>query len=161
MDKEKYTNVILYLCSKLGGRIDGKKKLAKLLYYVDFDHFQYKESFQSITGDTYTAQKMGPVPDHLDEIIDYASQIGKIKVSEIAPYYHLTNSTNVYIAQTAPEVTLFSNDEQLIMSGDASRLGHFTGTQLEDLSHSEAPYIATPLGETIDYELGLYREEKF
>ena len=34
---EKYKQAILYLCAKLGKEVRGKKKLAKLLYFVDFD----------------------------------------------------------------------------------------------------------------------------
>ena len=39
LNKDKYQQVIIYLCNKLGGGVRGKKKLAKLLYFVDFDFF--------------------------------------------------------------------------------------------------------------------------
>ena len=66
INKKKYEQVIIYLCSKLGGEIRGKKKLAKLLYYSDFDFF---EKFQkSITGDIYNAYPKGPLPAMLGNV---------------------------------------------------------------------------------------------
>ena len=57
---KKYKEAIVYLCDQLGGEIRGKKKLAKLLYYMDFDH--YEKNHKSITGDIYKALPMGPFP---------------------------------------------------------------------------------------------------
>jgi len=70
MAKDKYENTILYLCDAVGGSLRGKKKLAKLLYYVDFDRYEYNESEKSVTGDVYKAWKMGPVPQHFSKVID-------------------------------------------------------------------------------------------
>lgn len=46
----------------------GKVKLFKLLYFLDFEHF--KRTGRSVTGQTYNAWKMGPVPVALFEEID-------------------------------------------------------------------------------------------
>lgn len=60
INEQKYENVILYLIANMrDGMIHGKKKLAKLLYYVDFDRFEYKESMETITGDSYKHRPMG------------------------------------------------------------------------------------------------------
>ena len=56
--QQKYANAILFLCQQLGGSITGKKKLFKLLYYIDFDNYEYRESMQSITGNDYVAWKV-------------------------------------------------------------------------------------------------------
>jgi uncharacterized phage-associated protein len=160
IDMEKYANVILFLCNELGGKIEGKIKLAKLLYYVDFDHFQCKESMKSITGDTYIAKEMGPVPAHLDEVIDYCVESGKLEV-ETARLFGLSNETNIFNAKQRPNLRLFRLDEQLVMRVDARRLGHFNGAQLTGLTHNEAPFVATTLGSRIDYELAFYRDDEF
>jgi len=39
--------------------------------------------------------------------------------------------------------------------------GHLNGTQLEELSHAEAPYIGTELRSEIPYELAFYRGTDF
>ena len=50
-----------------------QKKLAKLLYFADFD--LYEKIQKSITGDVYCALPMGPVPSALEEItVDMAKR---------------------------------------------------------------------------------------
>ena len=67
---KKYMNAILFLCKKLGGSVVGKKKLYKLLYYIDFDKYEYKESMKSITGNEYIAWKMVTVPIDRGVVLD-------------------------------------------------------------------------------------------
>lgn len=75
---KKYEQAILYLCFKLGKEIRGKKKLAKLLYFADFDFFEKNQ--KSITGDIYKALPMGPFPVSLDAI---TKKIAKEKMLSI------------------------------------------------------------------------------
>jgi hypothetical protein len=55
LDKNKYAQTILYFCSKLGGEVRGKKKLAKLLYFADFDFFEKTQ--KSIPADMVCGQR--------------------------------------------------------------------------------------------------------
>lgn len=61
----------------------GKKKLAKLLYYVDFDRYEYKESTQSLTGDAYKHLPLGPVPDHYMDIVARLEKRGALQCRQI------------------------------------------------------------------------------
>lgn len=153
INEKKYQGVILYLAQKLGGEIKGKKKLAKLLYFVDFDFF---EKFQkSITGDTYKALPMGPFPITMEKIVADMTNEDKIVIrleKERADY----NPTEVYKAKEKPEIS-FSKDEREILDRVALKYGHLTGKQLEDLTHAEAPYIGTAPNQEIAYELAFYR----
>ncbi|MDO8499263.1 MAG: Panacea domain-containing protein [bacterium] len=153
ISETKYQGVILYLAQKLGGDIKGKKKLAKLLYFVDFDFF---EKFQkSITGDTYKALPMGPFPVTMEKVIADMSNAGKIVIKSEksrADY----NPTEIYRAQAQPE-TIFSKDELEVLDRVVLKYGHLSGKQLEDLTHAEAPYIGTAPNQEIAYELAFYR----
>ena len=153
ISEKKYKEVILYLAEKLGGEIKGKKKLAKLLYFVDFDFF---EKFQkSITGDVYKALPMGPFPVTMEKVIAGMANEKKIVIKlekERTDY----NPTEIYRAKEKPEV-IFSKDEQEILDRVVLKYGHLTGKQLEDLTHAEAPYIGTALNQEIAYELAFYR----
>lgn len=157
---EKYENAILYLCHKLGGSVFGKKKLYKLLYYVDFDKFEYKESMNPVTGETYQAWKMGPVPVHFSEIIKDMQERSLLQHTqqETTPNYH---PTDIYTAITDADETVFTEDEKFILDRVIRKYGQLTGKQLEDLTHAEAPYIATEASGDIDYELAFYRETEF
>ena len=60
----KYINAILYFSANANNKWFGTKKLAKMLYELDFD--VYEEQGQSLTGDTYVKEKYGPLPKRLD-----------------------------------------------------------------------------------------------
>ena len=153
ISEKKYKEVILYLAEKLGGEIKGKKKLAKLLYFVDFDFY---EKFQkSLTGDIYKALPMGPFPITMEKVLTDMVDEKKITIKfekEKADY----NPTEIYKVEKKMEVN-FSKEEQRILDRVVLKYGHLSGKQLEDLSHAEAPYIGTAPNQEIAYELSFYR----
>jgi uncharacterized phage-associated protein len=158
INKKKYQNTILYLCQKLGGTIKGKKKLAKLLYFVDFDFYEKYE--KAITGDMYKAFPMGPFPIELEQIINEMSQKELLAVNLVKEREGYL-STETYSCISKPNISVFSKDEIKMLDRVVTKYGHLNGKQLEDLSHSEAPYIATKLKEEIPYELSFYRGTDF
>lgn len=157
---KKYENAILYLCKQQGEVLRGKKKLAKLLYYIDFDRYEFKESTKSITGDVYKALPMGPVPKNYMGVIDKLVKSNKLKVSkeDPSPGY---NPTEVYKCVVEPDMSVFDEDEKRILQRVYTLYGHLNGKQLEDLTHAEAPYVGTELNEDIPYDLAFYRGTDF
>lgn len=158
LNRKKYQNAILYLCRKLGGKVRGKKKLAKLLYFADFDFF---EKFQkSITGDTYKALPMGPFPVSLQKI---TSEMVEKKTLFIDPdnVRDGYNPTEVYCCKSDPDVSVFTDEEKKMLDRVIVKYGHLTGKQLEDLTHAEAPFAGTEPKKEIPYELSFYRGTDF
>ena len=160
IQEKKYMNAILFLCNYLNGTIVGKKKLYKLLYYLDFDNYEYKTSMSSITGDTYIAWKMGPVPNDRGKILKTMEQKKMIKIKKIRQSEYL-NDAEAYESLQEPDMSIFSDDEKFIMERVARNYGGLTVKQLETLTRSEAPYIATKQNEEIDYSLTFYRGTDF
>lgn len=158
LQQNKYKNLILYLAQKLGGEIKGKKKLAKLLYFVDFDY--YEKFQQSITGDEYKALPMGPFPIKMDEAIGDLVQ-EKLMAVEPQQEWGDYNPTEIYKAIQAPDLSIFKPEEIKMIDRVVNKYGHLNGKQLEDLSHAEAPYIGTDLNGLIAYELTFYRGTDF
>jgi uncharacterized phage-associated protein len=158
--KDRYENAILYLCDALGGSLRGKKKLAKLLYYADFDRYEYKESERSITGDTYKAWRMGPVPQHFADIIEGMQSEGLLATEEReeTPGYL---PTSIYVAKKKPDLSVFDSEDVQILQHVVAKYGKLTGKQLEELTHAEAPYIGTEPNGEIVYELAFYRGTDF
>jgi uncharacterized phage-associated protein len=80
-EREKLINAILFFAHNV--RNLGKTKLFKLLYFLDFTHYQ--ETGRSVTGMDYHAWKMGPVPVALTEEIDAPEPdlCEKIRFSEV------------------------------------------------------------------------------
>ena len=158
LDKKKYENTVLYLCRKLGGEVRGRKKLAKLLYFADFDF--YEKNQKSITGDTYRALPMGPFPIALEEITADMTKRKEIKIDQVTGREGY-NATEIYKSLIEPDVSVFSADEKKMLDRVVTKYGHLTGKQLEDLTHAEAPYAGTEPGKEIYYELSYYRGTEF
>ena len=157
-NKEKYKQAILYLCFKLNKEVRGKKKLAKLLYFVDFDFFEkYQKPF---TGDKYRALPMGPFPIHLNEITREMTKDKTLKIKSVKEHDGY-NATEIYTCLKEPESFIFSKEEKEMLDRVIQKYGHLNGKQLEDLTHAEAPYIGTKPKEEIAYELAFYRGTDF
>jgi uncharacterized phage-associated protein len=160
LDLKKYKNAILYLCQSQGGSRYGKMKLAKLLYYIDFDRYEFKESGVTVTGDKYKKWPMGPVPNHYLEIVQSLIEDDAIEVrqKENEPPYR---PVEVYSCKVAPDMSVFSEDDRKILERVATTYGALSGSQLANLSHDEAPFIGTKPNDEIAFELAYYRETKF
>lgn len=161
IDQAKYENTILYLCNALGGSIQGKKKLAKLLYYVDFDRYEFKESMKSITGDTYKSWKMGPVPTKYMRVVEKLIKEGKLTKTSVQQSPEHSHPTEVFTSKSQPDKTKLDEDDLKIIDHVVRKYGGLNGKQLEDLTHNEAPYVATEPDQEIAYELAFYRETDF
>lgn len=158
VDTRKYQNVVLYLCQKLNGEIRGKKKLAKLLYFADFDF--YEKFGRPMTGATYRALPMGPFPLDLEEMTSDLARHGQLTVESIEERSGY-NPTEVYRAVATPDEYALDQEEKDMLDRIVLKYGHLNGKQLEELSHAEAPYVGTALHDEIPYELAYYRGTDF
>jgi uncharacterized phage-associated protein len=154
----KYKNAILYLCAKLGGEVRGKKKLAKLLYFVDFDLYEKRQ--RSLTGDTYKALPMGPFPSALDAVTCDMKKRKSLVIEEVEERKGY-NATEVYRCNEDPNAAVFDAEEKKMLDRVIVKYGHLNGKQLEELSHAEAPYVGTAMHKEIPYELAFYRGTDF
>ncbi len=159
LNEEKYRNAILYFASKVGkGSVRGRKKMYKLFYYLDFDFFEKYE--KPITGDVYHKLQMGPAPSYLDAIVSDLAKENLLSVTKrkTSPGY---KDTVVYKALKKPDLGVFNAKELETLKKVAKKYGDKTGTELEVLTHKEAPYLAVEEGEEIPLELAHYRGTDF
>ncbi|AKM83501.1 hypothetical protein A2422_01345 [Candidatus Woesebacteria bacterium RIFOXYC1_FULL_31_51] len=155
LNEEKYKEVILYLAKNVGqGGVYGKKKMYKLLYYVDFDFFEKYE--KPITGDIYHKLPMGPAPSYFDVIALELKKEGNLQINK-SKSGNGYNDAVVYKALTDPKVDIFSKDEKKMLDRVIKLYGDKTGHQLEILTHKEAPYLAVDEGEGMPLEFAHYR----
>jgi uncharacterized phage-associated protein len=153
----KYEQTILALLREMGGEVRGKKKLAKLLYFIDFDHFEKFEN--SVTGEDYFNRQMGPLGINLAKVLrglERKEKIGITTKQEMAGGY----PTECYrLASGDIEISL-DESEMDEVRGVVQRYGRLTGRELESIAHDEAPWLATENGEKIPYELAFYRDSE-
>ncbi len=159
LNRKKYQNAILYFCRKLKGELRGKKKLAKLLYFVDFD--LYEKYQRSITGDTYRAYPKGPLPVTLGEVIAEMEKKGLLGVETIQEWGETYAPTEIYKNKAEPDTSVFDADEVKMLDRVVRRYGHLNGEQLAELSHAEAPYASAKAFEEVPYEFTYYRGTDF
>lgn len=159
LNETKYKNALLYLVKAVGkGKLKGKKKLYKLLYYLDFDFF---EKFgRPFTGDIYHKIPLGPAPSYLDAIVSDMEKEGSLKIGFLKTGKGLRD-TYTYKALGKPNIAVFSKDEREMLNRIVRLYGNKTGRQLEQLTHKEPPYLAVEEGEEIPYELAYYRGTNF
>ncbi len=117
LHRKKYQNAILYLCQQLKGEVRGKKKLAKLLYFADFDF--YEKYQKSITGDVYRALPMGPVPSALEEITEEMRKKKTLAIEHIEEHKGY-NPTEVFRCIAEPDVSVFDVKEKRCSIGSFS-----------------------------------------
>ena len=158
LNRKKYQNAVLYLCRKLGGEVRGKKKLAKLLYFADFDLYEKRQ--KPLTGDIYKALPMGPLPSALESVTAEMTR-KKLLVVENIEERDGYNATEVYRYLVEPDISAFDEEEKKMLDRIVMKYGHLNGKQLEELSHAEAPYIGTEPRKEIPYELASYRGTDF
>lgn len=154
-DKNKYFNAYLYFLNQQV-KYPTKSKLLKLLYYLDFDHFEKYE--KPVTGDKYIRKTYGPVPVCGEEILKEMEQkklISYRRVTYKEKGYEWTEKD--YVAEESYDPNVFSPTEMEMLSKAAERWEEHTATQLQAASHGEAPNLAVNIGDEIPYHLTFYR----
>jgi len=149
---EKMTHVILFFLERINNVHLGRSKLMKLLYYVDFDH--YERRGRPITGAAYRKLPHGPVPTRAEALIEQMERQGLVQeVSGKVRDYHQRR----LIAQSGFDASRFSGDELETLEAVAEKWRDHSAAEIEASSHAEAPWSATMNGKLIDYELANYR----
>lgn len=155
--EKKYRQVILFFAQKMQNGTLGKLKLMKLLYFLDFDFFE--KYGRSVTGDEYLRFEYGPVPWRGEKILKKMN--GKeIKITrrKVADGYNDMQHIEP-IEGKEFDVNIFTREELLMLEEIADKWERFTGTEMKNASHGEAPWIATKPDNVIDYNLAYYRNK--
>ena len=152
MNKEKYENAILYFLETVNNVHLGKVKLMKLLYYLDFDHFEKYGA--PVTSDTYRNKPAGPIPDNADTILQEMREKGLI---EIRTEQKIDYIKYRYIPKVPYNPGVLLSSELEMLGEVAQKWQHHSRAEIVEASHGEAPWIATRTDESIPYALAYYR----
>ncbi len=99
---------------------------------------------------------MGPAPAYFDVIAQELTKHGLLSVNKSkSPNGY--NDAYVYKALEDPDLSVFNSSEVKMLERIVALYGKKTGTQLETLTHKEAPYLAVAEGEEMPLELAHYR----
>jgi len=155
INEKKYKNIILFFAGKIKNGTLGKLKIMKLLYFLDFDYFE--KYGLSVSNDEYLRFDNGPVPRMAEKILKEMSgkdiKIIKRKVGSGLNDQQLIEPMKDF------DMNLFSKEELLMMEETANKWEKFSGSEMKNASHGEAPWIATKPNSVIDYNLAYYRNK--
>lgn len=155
INEKKYKNVVLFFANKIKNGTLGKLKIMKLLYFLDFDFFE--KYGKSVTGDEYLRFDNGPVPRMAEKFLKEMNGTDvKISTRKIAD--GLRDQQHIEPLRLY-EMSLFSREELMMMEEVADKWEKFSGAEMKNASHGEAPWIATKANDVIDYNLAYYRNK--
>ena len=149
---KKYENAILYFassCEKVG-----KLKLAKLLYFSDFNHFE--KYLESITNTNYIHQKYGPVPEDYWDVINTMLTKKLIKIDKISTEYE--HEFEKIIPLKKPNLKVFTKEELETIKKVVDNFKSDNAEQMKEKVNQDFPCIITAIGESIPYQLAVNRE---
>ena len=151
---EKLRQVILFFLERINNTHLGRTKLMKLLYFVDFDHYEIHG--RSITGAQYRKLPHGPYPKDAEKLIEKMKRLELVREVKVARREYAQHRLITLNAKFDP--SLFSGEELQTLERVATRWVDSTAAQIEAATHNEAPWAATQDGKTIDYEMAEYRQ---
>lgn len=151
--EEKLRQVILFFLECINNVHLGRTKLMKLLYYVDFGHFEKHEA--SVTGAKYRRLPHGPYPDKIEKVIDRMIKDGLI--AEVKQKRGPYEQRRLLTCAGRFEAARFNGAELQTLEQVAAEWVDSSAAEIEAASHREAPWASTDDGKAIDYELAHYR----
>lgn len=151
---DKLREVLLYALNKVGGKPNvGETVLYKLLYFIDMDY--YEKHGRSITGLRYIHNTYGPSP-----VSDFRAVVNDMMAHgemDIVETKFFNNTQKKYLSQTVPALSKLTASEIKHIDDELERLGDKKASEMTELSHKDMPWLATPAGKVIDYQLAMYR----
>jgi uncharacterized phage-associated protein len=150
---DKLEQVILYFLEHINNVHLGRTKLMKLLYFVDFDH--YEAHGQPVTGAVYRKLPHGPYPDKIEKLIAKMEKAGKVRDVKTVRQGYTQHRLITLTGKFNP--ARFTGTELQTLERVAADWADATAAQIEAATHREAPWAGTQDGKTIDYAMAEYR----
>jgi transcriptional regulator with XRE-family HTH domain len=149
----KLREVLLYILSEVGSKPNvGETVIYKLLYFIDFDH--YEEYEEQLIGARYQKNRYGPTPVEFKKVVDDMIAKGEV-VTLRAKYFK--HDQKRYLAARRPDLTCLSAPELKTIDRVLARLSDMTAGQISEHSHNDVPWLTAEDGQIIDYEAVFYR----
>ncbi len=152
LSQDKLEQAILYFIHNMNNDMLGTTKLLKLIYYADFDHFEFHDT--PITGARYVKFPHGPVPVEAVVILGRMAERGTISREDERCIDVIRTR---YTANKSVDRAAFLDEEWQTLKAVSDRFLQWNAAQIVAASHGEAPWIAVRMGEDIPYELAYYR----
>jgi len=145
VSQERLKTLVLYICFLAKDpSVLGATKLNKILWYSDV--LSYRDRGESLTGETYIKHFYGPVPKHIDSIVQKLQDEKKLAVREADVWGYPEKE---FFALSKPELSGFDPEEISIVNEVANYIfDRHTASSISFLSH-DGIWESAELGEEI------------
>ncbi|MDB5227428.1 MAG: putative zinc finger/helix-turn-helix protein YgiT family [Bacteroidota bacterium] len=144
---EKIANMVLYFAEQLKPY---KTMLNKLLFYADF--YNYKRTCFSISGASYRAIQMGPVPKNFNGVFEYAEEKGFIQINLIRYNDNIGEQFDKH-ENISFNKKLFNHIELDTLETVLQKFKGYNTKEIVDISHKEKAWSANVAEKAlIDYK---------
>lgn len=131
IDKEKFSQVVLYILNKINGSQLGSVKLNKILWFADVKMVELGK--EQITGDTYIRKDYGPVSKHLNYILRTLASERSIKIERENP-----DSMWLYTPLKDADINAIKEDEKSIIDKYIEDFRCMVPSDISNMTHT--PY---------------------
>jgi len=143
---QKFEELVVYLCQRCDmEKWWGRTKLAKMLYYCDFD--AYRDLGSSITGAKYVRMPQGPVAEQLFPALRGLANVRIVEIQRPIGDFDELRPTAI----DDPDLSVFSPQEIALVDQVVDRLKSKTARQLSAMAHREEGWRLAGPGEEIPY----------
>jgi len=156
LNKTKLKAMVHYIAEKAPNRLLGKVKLNKILWFSDREAYIYLG--RTISGETYLKFRLGPVSQHIQEIVDELVKEKKVAVRKVRDFDHERFEFISLESMSTEEFAHFSPEEISILDEHIAVICYkHTAKSISDLSHDET-WRAFPEGVAIPFTACLSRK---
>ncbi len=156
-DVEKFSQVLLYILNKVGGKPNvGETVLHKLLYFIDFDYYEKYE--ENLMGATYIKNYHGPTSVELGAMLQKMQEQGEI---EAVKSQYFKYQQKKYLPRIRPNLDILSAREIEHIDDVLARLSDKNAAEIERYSHEDIPWQSAQDGKPLSYESVFYRNERY
>jgi transcriptional regulator with XRE-family HTH domain len=154
---KKFKEVFLYILNKIGSKPNiGETVIYKLLYFIDFNHYEKYED--QLIGATYIKNNYGPTPVEFAKIVKRMMDDEEIEKIE-SRYFDYPQTK--YLPLRNPDLSALSANELKTIDDVLNRLSEMNATQISEYSHGDVPWLTTDDGAKIEYETVFYRTPSY
>lgn len=149
LNRDKYTNALLYFITECGNEHLGITKLNKLFYYLDF--ISYRDRGLSVTGETYMRLPKGPFAKSLEENILPSARSKKLieHKQEKSDRYGVRNR---FRAVAKYDLSVFDEYERKLLRRICMEFKDWNTDKMIAQTHSEAPWVFSKVNRPLDYK---------
>ena len=149
VNREKYLNALLFFLENCNNSYLGIMKLNKLFYYLDF--IAYRDTGQSVTGETYLHLPNGPLAKTLGDVVLSEAENDGLIDRNLAPS-ETYGERNTFIALKGSDTGVFSEYEIDLLSKICAEFKDWNTAQMVAQTHMEAPWVFANANDELNYK---------